>query len=147
MAEDIKSRYDKCCKSKRIKPFTDGPRLVTKELGTALRDLEIAKKGLADNQWKWSIIQAYYSMFHATRALIFNLGLNERSHYCLGIALGYHYGLSGKFPEDLIDALQTARIMRESADYEDNFSDIGAKKLVSAAERFITESKKILKIK
>ena len=83
-------------------------------------------------------------MFHAARALLFAKSLNERSHYCLRIALEYHYGESSNFPQDLIEAFQTARTMRENADYEETFSEVGAKKLVLAAERFIKEAWKQL---
>lgn len=146
MGTELKREYGECVKNKRIKPFSDGPRLIGKELKVAKNDLGVAKKGLDDSQWKWSIIQAYYAMFHAARALLFAKSLNERSHYCLRIALEYHYGESSGFPQELIDAFQTARTMRENADYEENFSEIGAKKLVSAAERFIEEARKVLNL-
>ncbi|MFH0799021.1 MAG: HEPN domain-containing protein [Pseudomonadota bacterium] len=83
MGTELKGKYDECVKNKRIKTFSDGPRLIGKELGVAKKDLEVARKGLVDSQWKWSIIQAYYAMFHAARALLFAKSLNEHSHYCL----------------------------------------------------------------
>lgn len=145
MGADLKSKYQACLKQNRIKKFSDGPKLVNKELLAASRDLLTAKKGLEGGEWKWSTIQAYYSMFHVARALLFSRQFSERSHYCLRVALEYHFVGSGGFPSDLIDAFQIARTMRENADYEENYSDIGAKKLVAAAERFIEEAQKILK--
>ena len=37
--------------------------------------------------YKWAIIQAYYSIFHGTRALLFKAGYREESHFALKIAL------------------------------------------------------------
>ncbi len=145
MGTELKKKYDDCIKRKRIKPFTGAPRLVGKELRVAKKDLDSARKGFDNAEWKWSTVQAYYAMFHAARALLYAKSLGEHSHYCLRIGLEYHYGESSGFPQDLIDAFQTARTMRENADYEENFSETGAKKLVLAADRFIKEAKRAMR--
>lgn len=49
-----------------------------------------------------------------------------------------------KFSEEHIDAFQTAKIMRENADYEENYSEVGANKLVKAAGDFLKVAKEIL---
>lgn len=142
MGESLKQKYDECIKQKRIKLFSDGSKLVEKELRIAKQDVETAKQGLKEERWKWSTIQAYYAMFHAARALLFAKDLGERSHYCLRIALEYHYGENSRFPLELIEAFQTARMMRENADYEETFSKSGAQKLVKIAEAFIARAKR-----
>ncbi len=51
--------------------------LVDKELKEAVYDIERAKNSLKLKDFKWSIVQAYYSMFHAARALLFSKGLKN----------------------------------------------------------------------
>ncbi|MEM4250673.1 MAG: HEPN domain-containing protein [Candidatus Bathyarchaeia archaeon] len=59
-----------------------------KEIREAEADLIEAKDSLERDRFKWATIQGYYSTFHATRALIYNRGLGEKSHYALLVALG-----------------------------------------------------------
>lgn len=147
MGADIKQKYRECVNKKRIRRFAEGPRLVKKEISVAAGDLESAKRGIENKEWKWCTIQAYYSMFHSARALLFAKGFNEHSHYCLRVAIEHHYTIeTQQLSPDLIDAFQVAKTLRENADYEETFSDIGAIKLVKAAEKFLKEAKQILKI-
>ena len=55
-------------------------RLVKKEFEEADYDLAKAKDALEESDFKWCIIQAYYSMFHAAKALLFRLGFREKKH-------------------------------------------------------------------
>ena len=144
MAERLALEFQRCAKEGKIKEFSGAKGLFTKELKVAESDLSAAKKGFESEQWKWCTIQAYYSMFHTARALLYSKGYREKSHYCLRIAIEALFVSTGKLNEKFIDALQTAKQMRENADYEENFSEVGARKLVKLAEEFIVETKKIL---
>lgn len=42
---------------------------------------------MSRNKFKWATIQAYYSMFHAARALLYSAGYREKSHPALLTAL------------------------------------------------------------
>lgn len=68
----------------KIKPSAD---LIQKELAEADYDFEKAEKAFSDNDWKWTIIAAYYCMFHAARAVLFKLGLIEKKHFAVGVVL------------------------------------------------------------
>jgi len=68
----------------RIKPDR---KLILKEIEGAESDFETAKRSLRDGNCKWAIIQGYYSVFHAARALLYSKGLREKSHYALLIAV------------------------------------------------------------
>ncbi|MFZ6017633.1 MAG: hypothetical protein ACOYU0_08580 [Nitrospirota bacterium] len=48
-------------------------------------------------------------------------------------------------PINLIEALQTAKSLRESADYYDRWSRESAEKLFESAELFLKKAKEILK--
>ncbi len=79
--------YDDCLKRGKIRPFSRGISLASKELDTALSDLEQAKKTYKQNAYKWVTIQLYYSMIHASRALLYAKNLREHSHFCLIVAI------------------------------------------------------------
>lgn len=47
-------------------------------------------------------------------------------------------------PAHLVEDFQTAKIMRENADYEENFSETGAKKIIKSAESFLSFAKETI---
>ena len=144
MGKGIKEKFDECLRAGRIRPFPDSKDLCKKELDVAKADLNTASHGLDEQRWKWSTIQAYYSMFHSARALLYSAGYREKSHYCLGIAIEALFVETGKIATKYVDALQMARAMRENADYNDEFSESGAKKLVKIAYEFFETASKLL---
>lgn len=138
--------FQKCLENKKIKPFSKGKLLVSKELEIAKNDWETAKESLTENNYKWSIIQSYYSMFHTARALLYNQGYRERSHYCLVIAIRELYVNKNLLSCTLIEALQIGKTLRENADYYADFSQTGAKNMLSKAKEFLEKSKELLLI-
>lgn len=85
----LENEFQQCVANGQIKAFGDGPKLVKKQLSVAAGDLAEAREGLERGRWKWSTIQAYYSMFHTARALLYAKGFRERHHRCLRIATAY----------------------------------------------------------
>jgi len=137
--------YEDCLKRGKIKPFSRGSSLALKELETAFSDLEQAKKTYKENQYKWSTIQVYYSMFHTARALLYAKNLREHSHFCLIAAIKTLYVGTGQIPTYLLEALQEAKDLREDADYYNRWSQQGCAKLLKLAEEFLTKAKITLK--
>jgi uncharacterized protein (UPF0332 family) len=45
--------------------------LIIKELSESESDLKSSEKSLAEGNPKWATVQAYYSMFHAAKALVY----------------------------------------------------------------------------
>lgn len=62
----------------RLKKGKYSDEMYQKEFGVGQRDLESAKRSFEDNNFKWAIIQAYYSIFHAARALLFKADIEKR---------------------------------------------------------------------
>ena len=60
--------------NKKIILFERGKVLVKKEFSTGESDPWDAKAGFQEKRYKWSTIQVYYAMFHATRALVYSKG-------------------------------------------------------------------------
>ena len=139
----VEQEFQKCLAEGRIAVFNEGPALAGRQLIIAAEDLEEAKGGLERNQWKWSTIQAYYSMFHTARALLYARSFREKHHRCLRIAISYLYELEGETFNRLVGDFQLAKQLRENADYAEDFSENGARKLVISAERFLEVAKEI----
>ena len=142
----MNQEFKQCLESKKIIPFARGKNLVKKELSVAKSDLSDAKAGYENKRYKWSTIQAYYAMFHATRALIYSKGYREKSHYCLAVALRALFVDEGTMDAQLDRDLLNAMSLREAADYEAEFSQSGAKAVIASAEKFIEKAIAILGI-
>ncbi|MEW6033349.1 MAG: HEPN domain-containing protein [Chloroflexota bacterium] len=140
----MNQEFKQCLESKKIIPFERGKGLIKKELSTAESDLSDAKAGYQDKRFKWSTIQAYYSMFHAARALIYSRGYREKSHYCLAVALRALYVEEGKLDAQAARDFLSAMNLREAADYEAKFSDSGDRVVIASAENFIGKAKVVL---
>lgn len=83
-------------------------------------------------------------MFHAARALLYAKGYREKSHYCLRVAIETLYVEAHELPQNMINAFEVAKELRENADYESHFSELGARKLVAAAGDFINRARKLV---
>ncbi len=125
---------------RKIKPARD---IIEKELREAEHDLKKAKENLNEDEPKWSTIQAYYSMFHSARALLFSLGYKERSHAALVAVLEEQVN-EGKMEQSQLDDFKAAMNARESADYHYSYSLDTAKLLIESAEEFYNKIKKII---
>ena len=143
----MSASFEECLRKKRIWEFSRGRSLVAKELKTAEKDLNDGKEGLEREKYKWSTVQAYYSMFHSARALLYAKNYREKSHYCLIVALRKFYVDKKLLPQSLIESLQDGKRLREQADYYDNWSKEGAESLLKAAEKFLSVSKTLVTTK
>lgn len=143
--EVISSEFKKCLEKAKIVRFEKGPMLVMKELNAANDDVLSSKDSFKRENFKWATIQAYYSMFHTARALIYAQKYREKSHYCLVVALENLYVEKGLIEKGIIENLNLGKELRESADYRSTFSKEGADNLIKAAADFLTIAKKLLK--
>lgn len=145
--EMISPEFKRCLEKREIVLFEKGPSLVSKELNTANDDLLSSKDSYGRENYKWATIQAYYSMFHSARALIYAQKYREKNHYCLIVALENLYVKRRIIEKNIIENLTLGKELRESADYGHSFSKQGAYNLIKASENILKEAKKILKEK
>ena len=136
--------FEDCLKTNKIRKFSRGKTLTPKEIRLAEEDLKTAHKSFEDKNYKWCIVQIYYSMFHSARALLYFKNLKEHSHYCLIQAIKELYVKENKIDVFFLEALLEAKNLREAADYYGDYSEINAKKLLNRAEKFIEKVKKII---
>lgn len=135
--------FSECLKKGKIREFSRGKNLAQKELRLAADDFKTAKISFKQTNFRWSIIQAYYSMFHAARALLYAKNYREKSHFCLIEAIKTLYVEKGILPVFLIEALIKAKNLREAADYYGDFSQINASNILKAAKDFINKVKEL----
>jgi len=128
---------DDCLKKGKIVRFPAAKKLAVKELDVAREDLSTSRRSLKQKNHKWATVQAYYAMFHAARTLFYHKGYREKSHYCLILAMKAFYVSEGVLEMRLVESLQTAKTLREGADYENTFDPESAKALVDQAEEFV----------
>jgi hypothetical protein len=64
-----------------------------------------------------AISRAYYAAYHAARALLYEKGLEPKTHEGVRRMIGLHYVLPGLIPQAEGDALAALALMREAADY------------------------------
>lgn len=139
--------FKECLSLGKIKKFPSAVKLVSKELKSAKEDLETAQVSFRAQNFKWATIQTYYSMFHAARALIFSKGYRERSHYCLIVALRTFFVEAKLLDFNLVEAIEMGKLLRENADYEDEFSNGSAQSLLDKAKKLLCRCEEILKNK
>lgn len=125
----------------RIPPDTE---LAKKELSESDYDLRAAQAAFGENDFKWSIVKAYYSMFHAARGLLFSAGLREKRHFAILVALEDMYK-QGKLEGKHVSAFDSAMSAREDADHRYTYSRETASVILEAAQDFSSEIKSILR--
>ena len=138
--------FKDCLKRGKIKEFSKAKSLIPKELDSAKSDLKTAQDSIKQENYKWATIQAYYSMFHTARALIYSKGYREKSHYCLIVALKTLFVAEKLLDVRLVEAMQTAKTLRENADYASEFSKSSAETLVEKAQLFLKKAEEILQL-
>jgi len=140
----MNQEFKDCLEQQKIIKDANAKRLVPREIEAAEKDLAVAQKSFREGQFKWTTIQSYYSSFHAARALLFSQGYRERSHYCLIQAIEALFVDTGKVDVRLLRFLINAKVLREKADYELEFSKDGAEKALEIAKTFLEKVKSLL---
>ncbi|MBN2334153.1 HEPN domain-containing protein [Candidatus Bathyarchaeota archaeon] len=132
-------------RERKLQRFRTTRETVIKELEGAGYDLEKARTSLELKDHKWSTVQAYYSMFHSARALLYSQGYREKSHTALVEALRILFLESGRLEREYLDDLSVAKDLRESADYGMIFSEEGARTLIANADKFIRKTTELVR--
>ncbi len=147
MAKGIEYHEFKGCLSKnKIVKFAAARKLVARELKAAQDDLKVATESLKSGHEKWATVQAYYAMFHIARALLYSRGYREKSHYCLVVAMKALFVAEGLLDVTLVEAFGMAKVLRENADYDNQYSKESALSLVEKAKDFLAAGKSVLAV-
>lgn len=143
MAERLSLQFRRLLEERKLQKIPPKNDIVAKEVAAAEYDLKKSKNSCENEDYKWAIVQAYYSMFHAARALIYSKGYREKSHRACSVALKEFF--LDSLGEERIKDFEEAMDLRESADYGSAYTDEDAKNLVRKAEGFLENAERILK--
>ena len=121
MGTRVSFKFRQLLEERRLVRIKSDRKLVLKEIEGARSDLATARKSLHDGNFKWAIIQGYYSIFHAARALVYSKGFREKSHYALLVAIQELF--SDELESFLIQGFEDAMNLRQTADYGLTFSN------------------------
>ena len=138
--------FKKCLEHNKIKKFSSGRKLMAKELKLAQEDLRLSLRNLNEGNYRWSIVQSYYSMFHSARVLLYSKNYREKNHFCLIIAVRSLFVETGKLNFSFIEFLLEAKHLREAADYYGDFSEVNSRKLVKKAKYFLKIVKEVTSV-
>lgn len=104
-----------------------------------------AKKNFDIKEYETTVLLAYNSIFHTSRALLFNKGYVEKSHFCLIIALRNLYK-EDKHILDFLNAIDKVRLSRHEIQYRGVFADDReARFVLDLARQFLDYAKNLLK--
>ncbi len=129
--------FKRCLEKKSLVKIGVDEKLINKEITASENDLKDSNDVLKLNKYKLATITSYYSMFHAARALLYSKGYREKSHFCLRMALKNLFVNKNLLEPGFLDDYDMAKDLRENADYQSEFSEENAEKLVEKAKKFI----------
>jgi len=135
---------EECIQKGFLKHVKVDRKLVQKELDEAKYDLSRAKNSLKEDDFKWSIVKTYYSMFHAAKAVLFSLGLREKRHFVVGIILE-RLSKEGKLRFKFVNDYRGAMSAREDAGYRYVHTKDSAEYLIDVAEEFLKKMEELSK--
>ncbi len=113
--------------------------LIEKEIKEALYDLKSAEHSINNGNYKWAIVQSYYSMFHAFRGLLFSRGYKEKSHSGLKYAIKSLFVDYGVISYNIFMDFDSAMKAREMADYSYIYDEKIAVNMFDSTKKLIDE--------
>jgi len=111
----------------------------------AILDLDSAEKSLENGGFKWSIVQSYYSMFNAARAVLFKLGFRDKKHYVI-VSVLEELNKLGKLESNYVDDFKASMRSREDANYRATYSAETANFVLEIAKEFLNRMKRLVKV-
>ena len=135
------NEFEKCVQDGRLVKMSATDDIIGKELEEAEYDLVKAEESLMKEDYKWASVQAYYSMFHSAKALVFRKGYREKSHYCLIVALRELYVNTNELDGDYVDTYEMCMDIRHEADYGLSYDKESARLCIEAAGSFLQKTK------
>src|SRR3989344_3841180 len=120
------------------------PEHINHFLEQASLDLDRAENSLEEKDYKWSIVQSYYSMFNAVRAVLFKLGFRDKKHYVI-ISVLEELSKLGLLEMRYVDDFKASMRSREDANYRSTYSLETADFILEVAKEFSNRMKLLAK--
>ena len=138
------NEFERCIKKRFLIKIKSSEEMIEKEITNSEYDLNRSKDSIKNKDFKWAAVQAYYSMFHAAKALVLKKNFREKSHYCLLIALKELYVKKDLLNKDMIDNFEICMNLRHDADYGLIYDKESAETAINYAESFFNKTLKTL---
>jgi len=116
-------------------------------LERAEKALKSAKLLQENGEHEDAASRAYYAMFHAARAILFNKGISAKTHRGTISIFGEKIVKQRILSEEYADMLRKACDLRQKSDYE-LYTELNAetvKEAIKNAEKFIKKAKELTK--
>jgi len=117
------------------------------QLGLAEDCLEEAKSLFSSGFYRGAASRAYYSMFHAAKALLAAKNISPKRHAGVLRMLSLEFVKEGLLEETYANAYKLAFDLRSDADYtvDARISEEMAEEVIPNAELFLKKAKEVLK--
>ncbi len=133
-----------CIEDGLLRKIAPDKALSGKEWSEAQLDLNDAVQLFEEKRFKRSTTAAYYAMFHAAKAVLFQLGYKENAHYAISVVLD-DLVKQGKLESTHANDFRAALHARQQADYHYDYSKQNAAQVVEVAREFVKRIEKLLK--
>ncbi|MBU4246255.1 MAG: HEPN domain-containing protein [Nanoarchaeota archaeon] len=135
---------DDCFEYRLLRKIPPDMEKVKRSMDVAKERLSQGEMALKANFFQFAILEAYMAMFHASRALLYKDGIQEKSHFAIFIYLKEKY--ANKIPMNILNFLNIHRIERHETmyglEYKPEIDD--AFLAMNDAKVFVNEIEKIL---
>jgi uncharacterized protein (UPF0332 family) len=138
------SEFEKCLKENRLVRMEPSKDIILKEMENARFDLQRAKNSYKEDDCKWAMVQAYYAMFHAAKAMVLQKGYREKSHQCLIAALSELYVKTGDLDAEAVEDFELGMNLRHQADYGLVYDKDAADACIEKATEFVSIAESIV---
>jgi len=135
----MKPQFERYKEKRNIVQIGIDAELIEKEINEARYDLKSAENSINQGNYKWAIVQSYYSMFHAFRGLLFSRGYKERSHAGLKFAIKSLFVNNGIISDNIFTGFDFAMKAREMADYNYTYDKKIACDILESTRNLINE--------
>lgn len=135
----MKYQFERYNEKRNIVQIGIDAELIKKEIKEARYDLKSAENSINQGNYKWAIVQSYYSMFHAFRGLLFSRGYKEKSHAGLKFAIKSLFVNNGIISDDIFASFDFAMKAREMADYNYIYDEELACDILESTRKLISE--------
>ena len=135
---------DDCFRFRLLRKISPNKYKSEKSLDIAEKRLKQGFLALEHDFFQFAVLEAYMAMFHASRALLYRDGIQEKSHFAIYVYLRGRY--SGKIPLNILNLLNIHRAERHEAMYSLEYKPgrDDATTALEDAETYIKEIKKVL---
>ncbi len=104
-----------CFRYRLLRKIPPDEEKTKRSIALAKERLKEAKRAFDADFFQFTILESYMAMFHASRALLYRDGIQEKSHFAISIYLKEKY--RDKIPMNVVNLLNIHRIERHETMY------------------------------